>query len=126
MDPDQIFRALDTDSNGAVEKEELKGFRTLCAPQIPPRTAREKKISVSHIQAHPSACLTPSVLVPHIHRVPPPQMDFAKFKLQFGKRLQHVVDLKVQFANMDQDKDGSLSPREQSAITTLLQGGKEL
>jgi hypothetical protein len=31
MDPDQIFRALDTDSNGAVEKEELKGFRTLCA-----------------------------------------------------------------------------------------------
>ena len=53
-------------------------------------------------------------------------MDFAKFKLQFGKRLQHVVDLKTQFADMDQDKDGSLSPREQSAITTLLQGGKEL
>ena len=34
MDPDQIFRALDTDSNGGVEKEELKGFRTLCADSI--------------------------------------------------------------------------------------------
>ncbi len=32
MDPDQIFLALDTNRDSLVEKEELKGFRTLCVP----------------------------------------------------------------------------------------------
>ena len=31
MDPDQIFLALDTNRDSLVEKEELKGFRTLYA-----------------------------------------------------------------------------------------------
>lgn len=35
MDPDQVFLALDTNRDNLVEKEELKGFRTLYAP-VPP------------------------------------------------------------------------------------------
>ena len=58
--------------------------------------------------------------------VPPPQMDFKKFQLQFGKRLTHVADLEATFANMDVDGDGTLNPREQSAITKLLHASKEL
>lgn len=58
--------------------------------------------------------------------VPPPEMNFKKFQLQFGKRLTHVADLEATFAKMDVDEDGTLSPREQSAITKLLHTGKEL
>ena len=53
-------------------------------------------------------------------------MNFKKFQLQFGKRLTHVGDLEEKFAEMDADDDGTLNPREQSAITKLLQMGKEL
>lgn len=53
-------------------------------------------------------------------------MDFKKFQLQFGKRLKHVANLEATFATMDADGDGTLNPREQSAITKLLHSAKEL
>ena len=53
-------------------------------------------------------------------------MNFKKFEHQFGKRLTHVSDLESKFVEMDTDRDGTLNPREQSAITKLLQAGKEL
>ena len=36
MDPDQVFLALDTNRDSLVEKEELKGFRTLYASSWAP------------------------------------------------------------------------------------------